>query len=172
MSQDPIDRSVSAVIDRYREEPSRGRVRYRVATELSEGLRCEVRTKRHTIVVDEPASVGGTNEGANPLEVILASLASCQAITYRFWAGRLGIALERVSVEVDGDIDLRALFGVDEQVRPGFGDVQVRVALEGPEPPERYRELADAVDRHCPVLDAMTNPAPVTRTLVEGATVS
>ena len=35
----------------------------------------------------------------------------------------------------------------------------------GPESAERYRELADAVDAHCPVLDLFSNPTPVERRL-------
>ncbi len=31
---------------------------------------------------------------------------------------------------------------------------------------QRYRELAEAVDAHCPVLDLFRNPVPVERTLV------
>ena len=30
---------------------------------------------------------------------------------------------------------------------------------------ERYRELADAVDRHCPVYDVLARPIPVEREL-------
>lgn len=172
MGEGTIDGSVSAMKGRLRAEPARGRVRYRAVVELSGGLRCDVRTKRHTLVVDEPPSVGGTDAGANPLEVVLAALASCQAITYRVWAGQRGVALERVSVEVAGDLDLRAYFGLDDEARPGFSDIDLRVTLEGPEPPERYRELAEAVDRHCPVLDALRVGAPVTRTLVEPAAVA
>ena len=41
------------------------------------------------------------------------------------------------------------------------------MTLEGPETPERFREFADLVDRHCPVLDMLSTPAPVERTLVD-----
>jgi uncharacterized OsmC-like protein len=117
----------------------------------------------HRFTVDEPPALGGANAAANPVEYALAALGSCQAITYRVWAAQLGIRLEQVRVEVDGDIDLRGFFGVDDRVRPGFGAVRIRVTLDGPEPPERYRELAAAVDAHCPVLDLFRNPVPVER---------
>ena len=35
----------------------------------------------------------------------------------------------------------------------------------GPESPERYQQLAAAVDEHCPVLDLFRNPVPVDRTV-------
>jgi hypothetical protein len=50
-------------------------------------------------------------------------------------------------------------------VRPGFTRIRLDVTPIGPEPAERYRELADAVDEHCPVLDLFANPTPVERRL-------
>ncbi|MCU0308683.1 MAG: OsmC family protein, partial [Thermoleophilia bacterium] len=54
-------------------------------------------------------------------------------------------------------------FGLDESVRPGFGAIRLQVELIGPAGEAAYRELADVVDRHCPVLDIVGNPVPVTR---------
>jgi uncharacterized OsmC-like protein len=123
----------------------------------------------HKFTVDEPAALGGLNAGANPVEYALASLGSCQAITYRIWAGQLGVKLDKVEVSIDGDIDLRGLFGVNDSVRAGFNAVRLKVSLSGPESQERYQELADAVDAHCPVLDLFRHPVPVERTLVKVA---
>jgi len=120
----------------------------------------------HRFTVDEPAALGGADKAANPVEYALASLGSCQAITYRVWAAQLGVTLDKVEVDVDGGIDLRGFFGVDDRVRAGFNAVRIRVALSGPETEARYQELAAAVDAHCPVLDLFRNPVPVDRTVV------
>jgi uncharacterized OsmC-like protein len=122
----------------------------------------------HTFLVDEPESLGGGNVAANPVEYALAALGSCQAITYRFWAQHLGITLDTVHVEVEGDLDVRGFFGIDSSVRPGFGAVRVEVRVTGPDSAERYKELADAVDAHCPVLDLFSNPVPVQREMTIG----
>ena len=45
------------------------------------------------------------------------------------------------------------------------GPCRVEVTVTGPESPERYQELAAAVDQYCPVLDLFANPVPVTRML-------
>jgi uncharacterized OsmC-like protein len=125
----------------------------------------DIRTGAHTFKVDEPAVLGGADAAANPVQYALASLGSCQAITYRIWAAQLGIELDSVSVRVEGDLDLRGFFGLDDTVRPGFTAVRVEVTVTGPESAERYAELATAVDEHCPVLDLFRNPVPVTRAL-------
>lgn len=120
----------------------------------------------HQFTVDEPRALGGGDSAANPVEYALASLGSCQAITYRVWAAQLGVELDKVEIEIDGDIDLRGFFGVDERIRPGFNNVRILVRLIGPEPAARYEELAAAVDAHCPVLDLFRNPVRVERQLV------
>jgi len=155
----------AALADRFRADPGRARVAIRVTTALDEGMACEATVRGHTVACDEPRSVGGSDTAQSPVELFLSSFATCQAITYKLWAAELGIGLDRVEVEVVGDIDLRGFLGVDGVERAGYDGVVVRIALHGPESAERYHELAEAVDRHCPVLDALTRPVPVTREL-------
>jgi uncharacterized OsmC-like protein len=157
----------AALADRFRADPGCARVAITVVTELEDGLACATTVRGHTVECDEPRSLGGSDSAQSPVELFLSSLATCQAITYRVWAAELGIAVDRVEVQVVGDIDLRGFLGVDEVERAGYEGVKLRVALRGPEPPDRYRELAEAVDRHCPVLDALTRPLRVERELVE-----
>ncbi len=127
----------------------------------------DVQAGTHTFKVDEPPALGGADLAANPVQYALASLGSCQAITYRFWAEHLGISFDSLTVRVEGDLDIRGFFGFDAAVRPGFSAIRVQVAVDGPETAERYQELAAAVDEHCPVLDLFKNPVPVTRTVTQ-----
>lgn len=130
-----------------------GQGRDAVATELS--------FRGHDVVIDEPSSLGGEDEAPNPVEFALAALISCQVVTYRFWAAELGVALDDVQIHAEGDLDVRGFFGLQEGVRPGYGDVRLEVRIVGPESPERYEELRRVVDEHCPVLDLFSNPTPV-----------
>ena len=74
-----------------------------VGVELAAGLKVDVDIRKHRLTVDEPKGLGGTDEGPSPVELVLAALTTCQAITYRVWAMKLGIALDAVAVEADGD---------------------------------------------------------------------
>ena len=147
------------------EDPANAQALFAAQGTLVGVTEVDVRTGAHTFTVDEPPALGGADAAANPVQYALASLGSCQAITYRFWAEQLGIAFDTLSVRVEGDLDIRGFFGFDDTVRPGFSAIRVEVTVNGPESPERYRELAVAVDEHCPVLDLFKNPVSVTRTL-------
>ncbi len=43
------------------------------------GKRFEASCRSHKITIDPPESVGGTDEGMNPVELLIASVASCAA---------------------------------------------------------------------------------------------
>jgi uncharacterized OsmC-like protein len=147
------------------EDPAAAQALFSADSELTGVTEVEVRTPTHSFTVDEPPALGGGGTAPNPVEYALASLGSCQAITYRFWAEHLGVSFDKLTVTVEGDLDIRRFLGFDESVRPGFSAVRVRVGITGPESPERYQQLAAAVDEHCPVLDLFRNPVPVDRTI-------
>ena len=102
-----------------------------------------------------------TDTGPNPVEVVLAALATCQEITYRAYATTLGIPLESVSVTLEGSLDLRGFFAVRDGVRAGFNDVRGVVNLKSSAPDAELAKLKDVVDAHCPVLDILRAPVSV-----------
>ena len=153
--------------DRFRADPALARVQVAVSTALEEGMACGTTTRGHETLADEPRSLGGTDTAQSPVELLLTSLATCQAVTYRLWAAELGVALTRVSVDVEGDLDLRGFLGLDD-VPAGYTSIRMAVRLEGPEDPARYRDLAAAVDRHCPVTDVLARPVVIERDVILG----
>jgi len=141
--------------------PDAAAVQFRATGTGSGWVATDIASRQHEYVVDEPASLGGDDSAANPVEYALGALISCQVVTYRFWAARLGIRLDDVRISAVGDLDVRGFFGLDDAVRAGFSEIRLDVELTGPETDERYAELHDAVDAHCPVLDLFTNATPV-----------
>jgi putative redox protein len=156
---------VSVIEEQIASDAAKARVVFSTRGALDGPTHVTLAAREHTIGVDEPAALGGGDAHANPVEYALAALASCQAITYRVWAAKLGIALDGVEVAAEGDLDLHGFLGLDEGVRAGFSGVRLTVTPTGPETPERYRELAAAVDAHCPVLDLFAHETPVRREL-------
>ena len=80
-------------------------------------MRSGVSITQHKLTVDEPQSLGTADGGPNAVELTFGAPGSCQEITNRACALALGIPLESVSVTVEGEIDLRGLFTVDDSVR-------------------------------------------------------
>ncbi|SDF73418.1 OsmC family protein [Pseudonocardia oroxyli] len=152
-----VDATAAAVAD----APDKAAALFRATGDSGDGVRTDLRIGRHQVTIDEPPALGGQDAAINPVESALAALVSCQVVTYRFWAAKLGIPVDDVHVETEGDLDVRGFFGLDDAVRPGFGEVRLLVTLTGPAPAEDYARLKDAVDAHCPVLDLFRNPTPV-----------
>jgi len=159
---------VAANHDAVSEDPATAAVVFRAEARAHSAVASTVALGRFEVEVDEPPALGGENTAPNPVEYYLASLLSCQVVTYRVWADKLGITVDGISARAEGDLDVRGFFGFDDSVRAGFGEVRVVVTLTGPESRERYLELQEAVDAHCPVLDLTRNATPV-RTVLETA---
>ncbi|HWS58830.1 MAG TPA: OsmC family protein [Actinotalea sp.] len=152
---------IAATGEAVAQDATRAQVRFAATGRSTGAVATDVRSRQHTFVVDEPASLGGDDSSTNPVEYALGAFIGCQVVTYRFWAAHLGIRLDDVRVEAVGDLDVRGFFGLDDAVRAGFTEVRLDVRLSGPESGERYAELQRAVDAHCPVLDLFANATPV-----------
>ena len=101
---------------------------FTATTKSAGGLRLEVRLNgRHTILTDEPASLGGTDEGPAPHELLPAALASCIGTMVALYARNRDweVGEPRVDVVYDPESTPRA-FDVHLRLPPGLSDDQRR----------------------------------------------
>ena len=132
----------------------------RVTSTLDGAYRATNRVGDHEVVTDQSGAVGGTGSGPSPVDLALAALGSCQAVTYRMWALKLGIDVDDITVTVDAKFDPRGLMGVIDDSTNAPSGIDISVALSGGDS-GRYDELRRAVDAHCPVLDLIRTPCDV-----------
>jgi uncharacterized OsmC-like protein len=113
------------------------------------------------IVVDEPEQLGGTNHGANPVEYILAGYAGCLNVVGHLVAKEHNLKLEKLSIEIDGDINPERFMGVSENDRAGFKIIRVKIKPETNASKEEIEKWLKEVENRCPVNDNLQNPTPI-----------
>jgi uncharacterized OsmC-like protein/alpha/beta superfamily hydrolase len=64
------------------------------------GYTTEVRAGKHSLLADEPKTVGGDDLGPTPYDLFVASLGTCTAMTMRMYAKRKGWDLREVKVHL------------------------------------------------------------------------
>ncbi|PBB06521.1 OsmC family protein [Salimicrobium humidisoli] len=128
--------------------------KHELVTAISKGMNTKAESEGHNVVIDEPANMGGTDEGANPLGTLLASLAGCENAIANFVAKEMEFDLQGIDFEIDGEMDPRGMMG-EEGVRPYFKKVTVHAKVRTSETEERVRELQKKVDRRCPVFTTL-----------------
>jgi putative redox protein len=130
------------------------------------GFRQEVQAGPHRLVIDEPASYGGTDAGPNPYNLLLAALGACTSMTVRLHAQRKGWPLESVEVRLSHE-KIHAQDCESCETKEGKLDRIVReVILGGPLTDEQRKRLGEIADR-CPVHRTLTSEIDI-RTRVTG----
>jgi uncharacterized OsmC-like protein len=110
--------------------------------------------KTFTWDADEPPSLAGHDRGANPVEHLLAALAACLTTTMVYHAAIRDIKIESLESEIEGDIDLRGLFGMDPKVRSGFQNIRVNFKVDTD---AANIEKLKALSRLSPVFDVTSH---------------
>jgi uncharacterized OsmC-like protein len=71
-----------------------------VNVKLRGDVKFEVEARKHSLVCDQPAENGGSDEGMTPPELFLAALGSCAAFYASAYLRKKGLAREGVEVRV------------------------------------------------------------------------
>jgi len=110
-----------------------------------------------TLEADEPPIASGENRAPNAMEYLLHALAACLTGTMVNHAAVRGVEIDAVESSYTGDMDVRGLFGLSEDVRPGFSKVVVNMRVKSEASVEDLTEMA----LFSPVYDVISNSLPV-----------
>jgi len=114
------------------------------------GFAQEIVVGPHRLPADEPASVGGTDTGPNPYDLLLASLGACTSMTVALYARRKGWPLEGVTVRLR-HAKIHAADCADCETREGMLDrIERDIELTGALTDEQRARLLEIAGR-CPV---------------------
>ncbi|MDP7975034.1 MAG: OsmC family protein [Thermoprotei archaeon] len=153
---------LAETIKAIQEDPKKGLVEFRSEVSSIGGLAVVAKSRDHALVVDEPPDLGGTDNGQNPIEMLLSALGACNTIATIAFASAMGLSVDSVTTEVSGKLDLRGFLGLDGSVRPGLQEVQVTTKIRSKEPKEKLEQLAAFAEAHCPVKDTLSAGTRVT----------
>jgi len=158
-------------------DPKKGLARFVVATDWKGGTQSETRVERwslgekqmpraFTIRTDEPRELLGKGAAPNPQEVLMAGLNSCMMVGYVAGCAARGIELESLTIETEGELDLRGFLGLDEKVKPGYDELRYVVRIKGNGTPEQFEEVHRTVMRTSPNYWNIANPVQLRPRLV------
>ena len=116
--------------------------RSRIKEYFADGCEDDSRTEAFILDADEPAVSGGGDGAPNPMEFVLHSLASCLTSTMVYHAAVQGFEIRSVETSLAGDMDVRGMLGISDEVRKGFNHVQVRMVVDSTESAATLKELA------------------------------
>jgi len=121
-----------------------------VATTPAGTFRTDIVAAGHALVADEPESVGGTNLGPSPYDLLGAALASCTTMTLQLYARHKKLDLESVSVAVRHD-KLHASDCEDCETREGkLDEFRRELTLVGDLDDATRQRMLEIADK-CPV---------------------
>jgi uncharacterized OsmC-like protein len=141
---------------------------FKSTTKLTEGMRVECTARNHTILLDEPKGLGGTDTGMNPVEAVLCALGACKCIVARCFAKAHKIDLQDFHVELEGDLDPDGFMGKNKDVKIGFSEVRSKIYIKSSSSKEDIEKFVEFIDRTCPVADTLAHsPKLVTELNIE-----
>jgi uncharacterized OsmC-like protein len=157
-------------IQAIREQPEIGQFKFRARNQWDTGSHnqatidtfygaCQEHSHRAPIVLDadEPPVLLGQDNGANPVEFVLAGLSGCMTTTLAYHAANRGLNIEDISSEFEGDIDLQGLLDLDPNVRSGYREIRVKFKVKGDADVATIQELL----RKSPVYNTLAEPVKI-----------
>ena len=106
------------------------------------------------LTADEPKELGGNDMGACPVDLVLAGLGSCKAITIKMYADRKGWDLTSVEINVD-----------QQKVNRQY-QIAVCLHLKGDLTDEQKQRLLEIADK-CPVHKLLESSAQIETSLAD-----
>ncbi len=124
-------------------------------------MKSVVETGHFKMIIDEPESMGGTDDGAAPVEYLLAALAGCLNIVGHAVAQELGIKLNGLEINVEGDLNPAKFMGQSSEERTGYQEVRVTLKPDTDADQATLDQWLASLEARCPVSDNLIHETPL-----------
>ncbi|MCI4671478.1 MAG: OsmC family protein [Bacteroidia bacterium] len=119
------------------------------------------KARNFELVIDEPPSLGGNDEGANPVEYLLASFAGCLNVVGFLVAKEHGLKLKNLNIKIEGDLNPAKFLGQGDDERAGYQHIQIFLDPDIEADEQTIHAWAEEVERRCPINDNLGNKTPI-----------
>ncbi|MEE8511633.1 MAG: OsmC family protein [Acidiferrobacterales bacterium] len=115
-----------------------------------------------TFDADHPEIFASEDNGATPVELVLAGLASCLTAGVAAVAQMREIQLRSVSATLEAGMDIQGILGIDSDVRTGFDGIKVHYDIDADATDDEIKAVVAQSQKRSAVFDIVTNPTNVT----------
>ena len=136
-------------------------LKFRVQAHSENPTKTVVKARGFEIIIDEPESLGGTNEGANPVEFVLAAFCGCINVMGHVIAKEMGFELRNIKIKMCGNLNPQRLFGAAFEERAGYKGIDVSIEPDCDATIETLEEWLAKIEDRCPVSDNLSNKTPI-----------
>ena len=136
-------------------------IKFRVKAKSENATKTIVKARNFEIVIDEPADLGGTDSGPNPVEFVLAAFAGCLNVMAHVVAKEMNFELRGVEIDLSGNLNPARLFGASYDERAGYKEIVVRIKPDCDADADTLNKWVEAIENRCPVSDNLQHPTPV-----------
>jgi len=118
--------------------------------------------QEYTVDTDHPEVFASEDNGATPVEMVLAGLAGCLTAGVATVAQNRNIQLRSVTATLEAGMDLQGILGIDPDVRNGFDGIRVSYTIDADATEDEIKALVAQSQKRSAVYDILTNPTAVT----------
>ena len=136
---------------------TRGRNHTQIQDFYGAGREDDTRKKAFSLDADEPKVFAGDDLAPNPVEHLLHALASCITTTMVYHASLNGIQIESVESELVGDLDVRGVMGLSDNMPKGYKAIHARVKVRSAAPAQTLEEFI----KFSPVYNSLKGSVPI-----------
>lgn len=153
--------AVAGLAGKIQESPEIASTKWNALVTWKGGFRSEAKIRDFpAIISDEPSALGGTDNGPNPVEQILAAYGNCLAVGYAANATIAGIEIKDLSIELEGDLDLHTFMGLSPG-HAGYDKITVKVNIDSDGSDEDIKALHEKVSNTSPVGHTLGSAIPL-----------
>lgn len=134
----------------------RARVRWKEGVHSEAYIRSSVPTTQY----DEPEWLGGTDKAMAASEALLGAIGGCVAVGFAANASLRNVTIKELRIEVEGEINLPAFFGLREG-NPGYDDIRIAIYADTDAAESVLDEIIDKAVNLSPVVNTVRNPVDV-----------